>query len=90
MIQQAIGVALKVIELSEVRRTAQERMLDVSHSISTIKQGVKELRDSVCHLLVDITHNNDEVIAKAAKSIERGIKDLLRYAQVPNLYYETI
>jgi hypothetical protein len=49
-------------------------------------QKVKELQDRVCHLMVVIVDNvtsknekgSDEVIVKAAKGIERDIKDLLR------------
>ena len=39
---------------------------------------------------MDITNSSDKVIAKATKGIERDIKDVLRYAQVPNFYHETI
>ena len=54
---------------------------------SVIGKKLKELKDRVYHLSVVIvetfTPNNesgsDEVIVKAAKGIERGIKDLLRY-----------
>jgi hypothetical protein len=52
-------------------------------------QKIKELQDRVCHLMVVIVDYvtskneegslNDEVIVKAAKGIERDIKDLLRY-----------
>ena len=55
-------------------------------NISTIEQKVKDLQDRVCHLMVVIVDNvtskneegTDEVIVKAAKGIERDIKDLLR------------
>ena len=58
-------------------------------NISAIKEKVKELQDRVCHLMVVIVDNvtskneegTDEVIVKAAKSIERDIKDLLMYVQ---------
>ena len=61
-------------------------------NISTIEQKVKDLQDRVCHLMVVIVDNvtskneegSDEVIVKAAKAIERDIKDLLRYAQASN------
>ena len=61
-----------------------------SQNISVVGQKVKELQDRVCHLMmviVDIvTSKNengtgdttDEAIVKAAKGIERDIKDLLR------------
>ena len=49
-------------------------------SVSAIEQQVKELQDSVYHMMVVIVDNGDEVIAKAAKGIERDIIDLLRYA----------
>ena len=55
-------------------------------NISAVGQKVKELQDRVCHLMmviVDIVtsgneNGGDEVIMKAAKGIERDIKDLLR------------
>ena len=59
-------------------------------NISAVSQKVKELQDRVCHLMmviVDIVtsknetgcEDNDEVIVKTAKGIERDIEDLLRY-----------
>ena len=56
-------------------------------NVSAIEKKVKELQDRVCHLMVvivvNVTSENEEgsgeVIVKAAKSIERDIKDLLRY-----------
>ena len=69
----------------------------IVQNVSAIEQKVKELQDRVCHLMVVIVDNvtskneegSDEVIVKAAKGIERDIKDLLRF---PNfkLHYETI
>ena len=58
-------------------------------NVSAVEQKVKELRDRVCHLMVVIVNNvtskneegSDEMIVKAAKGIERNIKDLLRYGQ---------
>ena len=60
-----------------------------SQNISVVGQKVKELQDRVCHLMVVIvdivtsknengSDDSDEVIVKAAKGIERDIKDLLR------------
>ena len=57
--------------------------------MSAVGQKVKELQDRVCHLMLVIVENvtskneegSDEIIVKAAKGIERDIKDLLRYAQ---------
>ena len=54
---------------------------------SVVGQKVKELKDRVYHLSVVIVetfkpnneNGSDEVIVKAAKGIERDIKDLLRY-----------
>ena len=57
--------------------------------MSIAGQKVKELQDRVCHLMVVIvdivtsknengSDDTDEVIVKAAKGIERDIKDLLR------------
>lgn len=56
---------------------------------SAVEQKVKELQGRVCHLMVVIVDNvtakneegSDEVIVKAAKSIERDIKELLWCAQ---------
>ena len=58
-------------------------------NVPVVGQKVKELQDRVCHLMVvivdNVTSNNengsddtDQVIVKAAKGIERDIKDLLR------------
>ena len=55
-------------------------------NMSAVEQKVKELQDRVGYLMVVIVENvtskneegSDEVIRKAAKSIERDIKDLLR------------
>ena len=57
--------------------------------MSAVEQKVKELQDRVCHLMVVIvdivtsknengSDDTDEVMVKAAKGIERDIKDLLR------------
>ena len=54
---------------------------------SVVGKKVKEQQDRVCHLMVVIVDNvrskneSDEPIVKAAKGIERDIKDLLGYAQ---------
>ena len=58
-------------------------------NVSAVEQKVKELQDRVCHLMVVIIDNvtseneegSDEVIVKAAKGIERDIKDLLGYGR---------
>ena len=58
--------------------------------MSAVEQKVKELQDRVCHLMVVIIDNvtsrneegGDEVIVKAAKGIQRDIKDLLRYVHI--------
>ena len=58
-------------------------------NVSAVEKKVKELQDRVCHLMVVIIDNvtskneegGDEIIVKAAKGIERDIKDLLRYGQ---------
>ena len=63
--------------------------LNYCQNVSAVEQKVKELQDRVSHLMVviidNVTSNNeegsDEVIVKAAKGIERDIKDLLRYGQ---------
>lgn len=57
-------------------------------NISTVEKRVKDLQDTVCHLMVVIIDNvtsneidSDEVIVKVAMGFERDIKDLLGYAQ---------
>ena len=58
-------------------------------NISVVGQKVKELQDRVCHLMVVIvdivtaknensSDDTEVVIVKAARGIERDIKDLLR------------
>ena len=52
-------------------------------------QKARELQDRVCYLMLVIVENvtskneegSDEVFRKAAKSIERDVEDLLRYAK---------
>ena len=64
-------------------------------NISAAEEKVKELQDRVCHLMViivdkvtcKIEEGSDEVIVKAAKGMERDIKDLLRYDQTSNLKF---
>ena len=64
-------------------------LLYYCQNIPVVGQKVKELQDRICHLMlviVDIvtsqnengSDDTDEVIVKAAKGIERDIKDLLR------------
>ena len=57
-------------------------------NISAVEKKAIDLRDRVCHLMLVIVENvtsrneegGDEVIRKAAKSIEQDIEDLFRYA----------
>ena len=97
MIQDAIGVALKIIEICEVRKIFRPgkgcktvlKYIIICQNVSAVESKVKELQDRVCHLMVVIVDNvtfknedgSDEAIVKAAKRIEQDIKDLLRYAQ---------
>ena len=93
LIKEAIGVALKIIDVCEVcaipPRQCQWLQDDLRYycqNISVVGQKVKELQDRVCHLMVVIVdivtsgneNGSDEVIVKAAKGIERDIKNLLR------------
>ena len=94
LIKEAIGVALKIIELCEVckfllRKGARWFTLYFCQNISVVGQKVKELQDRVCHLMVVIvdivtaknensSDDTEVVIVKAARGIERDIKDLLR------------
>ena len=93
LIQEAIGVALKIINVCEVRKIMNRnvaRWFLIYHcqDISAAGQKVKDLQDRVCHLMLIIVDNvtskneegSDEVFVKAAKSIEQDIQDLLRYA----------
>ena len=58
-------------------------------NVSAVGQKARELQDRVCYLMLVIVENvtskneegSDEVIRKAAKSIERDVEDLLRYAK---------
>lgn len=102
LLQEAIGVALKIIEVCEVReilfaqkKVARWFIIYRYQDISTVEKKVKELQDRVCHLMVVIVDNvtakneegSDEMIVKATKGIERDIKDLLRCVQTSyNLY----
>ena len=95
LIKEAIGVTLKIVELCEVCTTSPKKGFKIIYNIlfqnmSVVGQKVKELQDRVCHLMVVIVdivtsknetgcEDNDEVIVKTAKGIERDIEDLLRY-----------
>ena len=96
LIQDAIEVALKIIEICEVckipPRKGCEMVLKYMYccqNVSAAQNKAKELQDRVCHLMVVIVDNvtskneegSDEAIVKAAKGIEGDIKDLLRYVQ---------
>ena len=74
---------------SRLRKVARRFTIYCCQNISVVGQKGKELQDRVCHLMLVIVDNvtsknetgcddNDEVIVKAAKGIERDIKDLLR------------
>ena len=74
---------------SRLRKVARRFTMYYCQNISVVGQKVKELQDRVCHLMVVIvdivtsknengSDDTDEVIVKAAKGIERDIKDLLR------------
>ena len=92
--KEAIGVTLKIVELCEVCTTLPKKGFKIIYNIlfqnmTVVGQKVKELQDRVCHLMVVIvdivtsknengSDDTDEVIVKAAKGIERDIKDLLR------------
>jgi hypothetical protein len=91
LIQEAIGVALKIIQVCEVcmilPRKGCEMMLNIlfCQNVSAVGGKVKELQDRVCHLMVVIVDNvtskneSHELIVNAVNVIERDIKDLLGY-----------
>ena len=97
LIREAIGVALKIMEICEDRcevctkippRKGCKKWFTIYYcqNTSTVGKKVKELKDRVYHLsnvILETFTPNDEngsedVIVKAAKGIERDIKDLLR------------
>jgi hypothetical protein len=91
LIKESIGVALKIIEICEVCKIRPGKIarwftIYFYQNMSVVGQKVQELQDRVCHLMVVIVdivtskdeNGSDEVIVKAAKGIERDIKDLLR------------
>jgi len=95
LLQETIGVALKIIEICEVcgipPRVTRGFMLCFYQDASAVEENVRELQDRLCHLMVVIVDNvtatseaGSEVVVKAVvkatKGIERDIRDLLRCA----------
>ena len=95
LIREAVGVALKIMEVCEERcevceilprKCCKSLTIYYYQSTSVVGQKVKELKDRLYHLSKVIAetftpndeNGSEEVIVKAAKGIERDIKELLR------------
>ena len=94
LIREAVGVALKIIEVCEEQcevceipgYVAKRLTIYYCQNTSVVGKKVKELNDRVHHLSVVIVetfkpnneNGSDDVIMKAAKGIEQDITELLR------------
>ena len=92
LLQDAIGVALKIIQVCEVRwippLKAVQLMKTFHQDASAVEQKVKDLRERVSRLMIDILRHvtpkneegNNEAVVKVVKGIEEDIKQLLWWA----------
>ena len=92
LLQDAIGVALKVIQLCEVGcippSKVARRLINGSHQDAlVVEKKVKELQERVGHLMIVILHRvtpknedgSEETIVTTMKGIEEDIRALVRY-----------
>ena len=91
LIKEAVDVALKIIEVCEVSKISFMYDYKIHLTIyyfqntSVVNEKIKELKNRVYHLSKVIAetftpndeNGSEEVIVKAAKGIERDIKELL-------------
>ena len=92
LLQDAIGVAMKIIEVCEVSRILHEKTtktvyLCVYQEASAVQKQVKLLQERVTHLMIVIVDNvtvqfeeGNEVVKKAVQGIEKDVQDFLGYA----------
>jgi len=92
-LQEAIGVAMKIIQICEVRGILDGEVtvsslytIYVHQEASAVQQKVKDLQERVGHLLIVIVDNvtvkyeeGSEVVVKAAEDMKKDIEDLLRW-----------
>ena len=91
-LKEAINVALKIIQLCEVRRIPPFEACKTNDQIiyqeaSDVEQKVKELQVRVGNLMIVIVDHvtlkdeegSKEIVMKIAEGIEQDIKELLRY-----------
>ena len=91
-LKEAINVALKIIQLCEVRRIPRFEACKTIDQIfyqeaSDVEQKVKELQVRVGNLMIVIVDHvtlkdeegSKETVMKIAEGIEQDIKELLRY-----------
>jgi hypothetical protein len=89
LLQEALGIAVKIIEICEVCQIHAGRLQTVYifgyQEASDVQQKVKELQKRVSHLMIVIVDNvtvkyeeGSEVVVKAVQGIEKDVKDLLR------------
>ena len=91
-LKEAINVALKIIQLCEVRRIPPFEACKTINQIiyqeaSDVEQKVKELQVRVGNLMIVIVDHvtlkdeegSKETVMKIAEGIEQDIKELLRY-----------
>jgi hypothetical protein len=75
----------RFVKIFRPGKVVRQFIIYCCQKVSVVEKKVKDLQDRVCHLMVVIVNNvtseneegSDEAIVKAAKGIERDIKDLL-------------
>ena len=89
-LKEAIGVALKIIQLCEVRRVPPLKVADdrsiVIQEASDVEQKVKELQVKVGDLMIVIVDHvtlkdkegSKDTVMKTAEGIKQDIKELFR------------
>jgi hypothetical protein len=91
LLQDAIEIARKIIEVCEVRgilyTVTWQIYIYLDQGASAVQQQVKELQEKVAHLRIVIVDNvtvkdeeGSEVAVKAVESLEKDVKELLRCA----------
>jgi hypothetical protein len=95
LLKEAIGVAVKIIEVCEVRGILHGKSIWQFtcgyQETSAVQQNVKELQERVGHLMIILVDNvtlncdeGNEVVVKTVKGIEKDITELLKCVSYPS------
>jgi len=90
LLQDAIGIAVKIIQICGVRGInfcITVLRFTIHQEASAVQKKLKELQERVAHLMIVIVDNitvkheeGSEVVVKAVEGIEEDVKELLRCA----------